>query len=163
MKINNFQPPERSTADEQELEFLLRTAPLTQPPASLDRRVLQTVRFHHFARLRTIGIAAGIFGAILTLAVFVHRPQRHEIAQEPVPANDQTSAIAISAMSSSRRIERSASRLDDKGIVGFTGKVPLHGYRYESVRQVWYQDANGKRLCVTIPQSRIVLVPVRTF
>jgi hypothetical protein len=39
----------------------------------------------------------------------------------------------------------------------------LQGYRYESVRQVWYVDSGGKKLCVTIPRERVVLVPVRSF
>jgi len=106
------------------------------------------------------GLAAAIALAVLCSGWLYHsHPSAAPPGRDPLPLKP-TPVISVAHP---LRIERDASSLADRGIVGFAGSVPLHGYGLHSVRQVWYVDSSGKRLCVTVPTERLVLVPVHPF
>jgi hypothetical protein len=146
-----------------ELESLVRGVPLAPPSRQLDARIwrlLENARPKLWRGTALTGLAAAIVLAVLWSG-WLYRPHRAAVPQagETLPIKP----TPVDSVSRPLRIERDASMLADRGIVGFAGKVPLHGYRVQSVRQVWYVDSSGKRLCVTVPSERLVLVPVHTF
>jgi len=145
--------------------LLLRQMRLARPPARLDRRVWSAMvgRRGGVQGLVTV-IAAAAAVIVLAGPLVLHRFQRSYVAR--IDAPDRPSIVRMVAATSSRplRVERDASRLADRGIVGFSGNVPLHGYRRECVRQIWYFDAKRRSyLCVTVPREQVVLVPVHPF
>lgn len=146
-----------------ELELLLRRMPLAPPSAQLDQRIWQLrCALIRIARIRAaiIGIAAAIT-LLVGLTLLVHH--RLGIKQQATNKTSPAPLVPVVNVSRPLRIERNGARVADEGIVGFAGRTPLHGYRYESVRQIWYVDPQGRRLCVTIPDQRVVLVPVHPF
>ena len=158
--IGGDRGPEPGTA---EFESLLRQMPLAPPSKRLDMRMRELLRPPlRIARFRAaiVGVAAAIV-LLVGLALIVH--QRFGTNQTASNKASPAPVVPIVSISRPLRIERNGATMADAGIVGFAGQTPLHGYRYESVRQIWYVDQQGRRLCVTIPDRRIVLVPVHPF
>lgn len=146
-----------------ELESLVRGLPLATPSRQLETRIcrlLEDARLKLWRGTALTGLAAAIVLVVLW-GGWLYRPHRSTATKAGGPLPIQPTPVA--SLARPLRIERDASSLADRGIVGFAGKVPLHGYRVQSVKQVWYVDPSGKSLCVTVPTDRLVLVPVHTF
>ena len=157
-------PPESEVQPELSgLESLIRGVRLAPPSRRLDARiwrVLEEARPKLWRGTALTGLAAAILFAVVWGGwLYRSHPPAGPGGVEPPPV----APTPVVSIAHPLRIERDASRLADHGIVGFAGKVPLHGYGVQSVRQVWYVDSSGKRLCVTVPTERLVLVPVRAF
>ena len=152
-------------ADEQRIESLLRRMPLRQPTTKLDARVSRALaappQILHFAAFKAAAAAAIVVGAALLML------QRHAITPGPEVSRSDSGVHRHSTalvMESRLRVERDAQRLTGGAIIGFRGGVPVRGFRYQAVRQIWYFDPQRKtRLAVTVPQDQFVLVPVHTF
>ena len=164
MRHDKQEPPGTGVPqDSTELESLIRAVPLKAPPRQLDARVWQLLE-HSRANLWRGTMLTGLAAAIAFLIVWSGWLYHRHASGSPIASRSaEVTATAVASASRPLRIERDASTLADGGIVGFAGKIPLHGYRVRDVRQIWYVDPNGKRLCVTVPTERVVLVPVHTF
>ena len=162
MRHDRQEPPGTNVRqDSTELESFISAVPLKAPPRQLDARIRQLLE-HSRANLWRGTMLTGLAAAIVFLIVWsgwLYHAPRSPIASRPADVKP----TPVASVSRPLRIERDASTLADGGIVGFAGKVPLHGYRVRGVRQIWYVDPNGKRLFVTVPTDRVVLVPVHTF
>ena len=147
---------------DQEIEAMLREIPLKEPSSLLDRRLLGTPRASSaMAQLRAAGLGAAV-AALLVLAVTVWWTR----AAKPLGRPPVHSPVRQASAEAKRplRIERSMSRVIDDGVIGSAAGVPLQQVRYRSLRQIWIVDPRrGTRLAVTVPDDRVVLIPVRTF
>jgi hypothetical protein len=147
--------------DDTELELLIGNLPLAPPSRQLDVRVARTLeRSRQRPRLAPlIGLAAAVVLAAAIGWKVLSRPtvnSSHAVAPAPL-------AVTPAGFSRPLRIEQNQARLADHGIVGFAGSTPLRGFHVHGVKQIWYVDPDGKRLCVTVPTDRVVLVPIQTF
>jgi hypothetical protein len=164
MRYDKTDPPKSEMQpDLGGLESWVRGVRLAPPSRRLDAsiwRLLEEARPKLWRGTALTGLAAAIVLAVVWGGLLY---RSHQAAAprngEPLPVTP----MPVASVAHPVRIERDASRLADHGIVGFAGKVPLRGYGVQSVRQVWYVDSSGKRLCVTVPTERLVLVPVRAF
>jgi hypothetical protein len=164
MRHDKPDPPNSGVqSDFTELESLIRRVPPAVPSRQLDARIWRLLE-HARPKLWRGTVLTGLAAAILFLIVWsgwLYHPRKDGTPHALEPSGIKPTPVA--SLSRPLRIERNASTTADRGIVGFAGTVPLHGYRVQSVKQIWYVDTNGKRLCVTVPTERLVLVPVRTF
>jgi hypothetical protein len=157
------EPESEAQADLSGLESLVRGVRLAPPSRRLDARIwrlLEGARPKPWRGTALTGLAAAIVLAVLWSG-WLYRSHRSAAPRGGGPLPIEPTPVA--SVAHPLRIERDASRLADHGIVGFAGKVPVRGYGVQSVRQVWYVDSSGKRLCVTVPTERLVLVPVHAF
>ena len=162
-------PPEQAAgepiaSDDADTEPLLRNMRLSEPSAELDRRVLRTLaRPSPAERLRTACLLAA---AILALAIIGTVPLLLHRQTGPHRTASSTQGVRTAAADPGRRlrIERDTACVGDGGIVGYAGSMPVRGYRYQSVRQIWYFDpVSHRRLSVTVPRDQLVLVAVHPF
>ena len=155
-------PDETDTHDLAEVESLLRAMPLAAPSARLEARVRRVLaRPRPGERLRGACLAAA---AIIAVVIGISPLLVHRTTDVSRPAPRIVMGHGSPAVARPLRVERDAVRIADDGIVAYAGNVPLRGYRCRAVRQIWYFDARqGKRLYVTVPTDRLVLVPVRSF
>lgn len=170
MKWESPAPPDpfdgADDATEREpIESLLKRMPLRKPAGRLDVRVSRALACgRQRPRLTAFKAAAAAAVIIGTASLMLHRHRTD--SPSGISLNDSGArAHPVAGIAERRlRVERDAQRLWGGGIIGFQGGVPMRGYRYQAVRQIWYFDPQHKtRLAVTVPQEQFVLVPIRTF
>lgn len=153
-------------AIDREVEQLLRRMPLARPSSRLDERV----RLALTPRSPAGWFAVGALSAAAAAAVFLfglpmlHHENGHVSVLPPQQIVPAMPAVSSTDEPARLRVESDAARVDDAGIVGRLDGIPLRGYHVQQERQIWYYDPQRHtRLFVTIPDDRVVVVPVQAF
>src|SRR5690242_5981476 len=137
MRHDKRDPPESEVQpDLNGLESLVRGIRLAPPSRKLDARIwrlFEASRPKLWRGTALTGIAAAIVLAVLWNG-WLHHSHPPAVSGEGTPSPvTPTPAMSVAHP---LRIERDASSLADRGIVGLAGSVPLRAYGVQSVRQV---------------------------
>ena len=141
-----------NTDTDDDLEAILRTLPLRQPSAALDRRVAAAGRpwaGRPWAGRRWAAAAAIAVGVGATWVVVRPSPK-------PPVADVPAGPVAV---------ERVTSRTVDDGFVTVTDHVPYRRVVRQTVREIWWADpATGARLWAEVPgDDQVTVEPAETF
>jgi hypothetical protein len=144
-----------------EMESLIRALPLASPSQELDLRIARTLKASR--RRWRLAPLAGLAASVALAAAIGWKILPRSSSNPPTPITPAPLPITPASFARPLRIEQNQVRLTDRGIVGFAGATPLRGFHVHGMKQIWYVDPAGKRVCVTVPTDRVVLVPVQTF
>jgi hypothetical protein len=159
-------------SDLDDVENLLREAPLRQPTAQLDARVSSALRqpglSHPWRRMRiaslsmaaALAIAAGSFWAFKHFAPAQHLPLAQLPTPEPLPLH---SSASLQPSAKPMSFVRTISNITDDGIISTTEGVPIRRYRRQSIQHVLVLDSRGKSVAFSVPREEVVFVKVRAF
>ena len=154
-----------------DLENLLREAPLRRPSSALDQRISAITRPSRPASpwrrawAASLSMAAAIALAAGSFWAFKHastpRPPVAYVTppSSTLPPPTQTPRRTVKPMS----LVHTISNLTDDGIVGTAQGVPVRRYRRQSIEHVVMRDSQGRNVAFSIPREEILVVKVRAF
>ncbi len=154
-----------------DLENLLREAPLRRPSAKLDERIFALTRSPHrvsqWPRAWTVPLS---MAAALALAAGSFWAFKHFSAPHPPVVQVTPPISALSALTPAPRanvkpmsLVRTISNITDDGIIGTAQGVPVRRYRRQSIEHVVMRDSNGRNVAFSVPREEILVVRVRAF
>jgi hypothetical protein len=156
-----------------EIEALMRRAPLRQPPPGLDARISELSRRlpapQRTMRLRLLAWSVAALmaissGSIWAVKQFGHRPTAVVPTALVTPIDRKEPIVAVAQKSKPVGLVRTVSNFRNEGIIASVEGAPFRRYRRQSVQQFLLMDAkSGTHVAVTVPREEIVVVRVPTF
>ena len=142
--------------DLEQLEHMLRNAPLRKPHVSLDAKVLRPWRRWVVSRVVIGGVTAA---AVLVTAVLLL-----ETPSQPEEMGTHKKVVQTEQSFEPVSLEETMSRVSYEGLITLDGKTPVRMFHRWTIERVWLVDEqSGYSIEMTIPRQQILLVGAEMY